>query len=586
MYGTIICSLFRTALKYNGKNGGDDQMSRRFLKTAAAATAFYFAGIAAFASETELNTVFDYNNNTVTVEIEADDAALASLTVLNKDIVYEDLTNGNENRGKFLYMKQLPVTEGKAVFVINYTDDTVPGLYNCRYMTDTLAKPVDGEPVFIVPGGIYQDAAGKLNGYAKDDNLTLFKDYIEKNYEKLGFDISLYNKLSQESSFSNYMTYVKANLLNVENCSEDIAAYRTFMMIGALNENTLENAHSLLLKSTITKTQVHSDYIKAFKDEQQQKYFTGKLSGQSISTIQQLEKAMKVSYILSSAYYADGYEDVKNALLKYGSEIGITDTAANSVYRAMCGKNYESGTTFAKAYDELKKNPPNDGSGTGGGGGGGAGGGAGGGGTPVKGDNRVNAGKFPDDEQSAAKPITAGFDDVEGVDWAIEAIVALADKGIINGKSDRIFDPNAPITREEFVKILTLACGYPEQTDKNYFTDVNANDWFFDVVNSAYEHKLVSGMGNGRFGVGQPISRQDMAVMIYNALKAKGGYALKSELSFEDTALIADYAAEAVMTLCEKGVMNGISGKMFDPAGSATRAQAAKVIYGVLNELQ
>lgn len=554
-------------------------MNRLFLKVATAVTAFCFAGIAVFASGTEINPVYDYSNNTVKVEIKTTDAEFATLFVLNKDTEVEDLTNTSSDREKFFYMKQLPVIDGKATFVIGYLPDTMPGSYNCRYMTDTLSAAVNTEPVFIVPGTVYTTAADELNGYARDEELTLFKDCIEEKYSELGFDISLYNRLAQDSSFSNYMAYVKANQLQVENCSEDIAAYRTFMMIGALNEKKLENAHSLLLTSSVTDIEVYQDYKNAFNEEAQQKYFTSKLSGQNITDFTALENAMKTAYILSSTYYADGFDDVKNALLKYGSEIGITDTATNSVYRAMCGTDYENKEAFVKAYNELKKNPPSAGGGNGGAGGGG-------GGISVKVDNRVNSGTFPADGQTMTNPIRAGFDDIEGVEWAIEAIVALADKGIINGKAERIFDPNASITREEFVKILTLACGYSDKAEKNYFEDVNKNDWFVGVVNSAYEHKLVSGIGNGKFGVGQPISRQDMAVMIYNALKAKGKSALESDVVFEDATLISDYAKEAVDTLCEKGVMNGISDKLFDPLGNATRAQAAKVVYCVLSELQ
>lgn len=558
-------------------------MNRIFFRAAVAAAAILVTKTAAFAADTELKTVCEFGKNTVTVELSAEDAASASFQILSKGVGFDDLTGGMADKEKILFVRQLPVTDGKAIFVVRYSADIPAGAYNCRYMTDKLDAPVDGEPLFLVSGTEYAAAAAALNGYAAAENITEFKSYISENYEKLGFDISIYSMLTHEDSFRQYMIYVKNNPLSADDSIGNIADYNTFMLIGALNETLLDNAHSALLKSGITGTGVYADYRSSCKTAEKQSYFTKKLCGRSITGIDGLEAALKTAFILESVYYADGFEDVKYALTSYGTVIGITDTAQDSVYRAMCGKDYEDGNALAQAYSALKENSRGDGI-TGGGAGGG-----GGGGTAVKSSNRVSGAVLPGGSGSgtAAVPIAASFDDIEGVEWAIEAIVALADKGIINGKSKGIFEPNSQITREEFIKILTLACGYSGKAkERNHFTDVNDGDWFADVVNSAYENNLTSGMGDGSFGVGQPISRQDMAVMIYNALRAKGkSAAAAAEPAFKDAEAVADYAKEAIRTLCGMGVMNGVSESTFDPAGNATRAQAAKIIYGVIDKL-
>ena len=122
---------------------------------------------------------------------------------------------------------------------------------------------------------------------------------------------------------------------------------------------------------------------------------------------------------------------------------------------------------------------------------------------------------------------------------------------------------------------------------ENQFTDVDSNAWYAPFVLKAQTAGIVKGLGDVTFCVGQNVTRQDMCVMIYNAAKAKG-YALESENTtkkFADDDRIADYAKEAVYALREAGVVNGMTGEEFAPFGTATRAQAAKIIYYILETL-
>ena len=180
------------------------------------------------------------------------------------------------------------------------------------------------------------------------------------------------------------------------------------------------------------------------------------------------------------------------------------------------------------------------------------------------------------------------FDDIEGVDWASEAILALADKGIINGKAPNQFNPYDAITREEFVKILIGAMGYkPNDYLKNVFADADESDWFCKYINIAYDKGLVKGVGKDLFGVGENITREDMCVMLYNALKLKNSNISEgASVPFEDSDEISDYAKTAVGVLTEYGAINGVSETEFQPKGNATRAQAAKVVYLVYDKLK
>ena len=80
----------------------------------------------------------------------------------------------------------------------------------------------------------------------------------------------------------------------------------------------------------------------------------------------------------------------------------------------------------------------------------------------------------------------------------------------------------------------------------------------------------------------QPVTRQDMAVMVYRALCKKGYENKNSKLTFYDADQISDYAKEAVSYLAGKGVISGMGDGRFSPKGNATRAQTAKIIYAVL----
>lgn len=181
---------------------------------------------------------------------------------------------------------------------------------------------------------------------------------------------------------------------------------------------------------------------------------------------------------------------------------------------------------------------------------------------------------------------TAKFNDLAGVEWASEAINALADKGVINGKGEGKFAPNDSVTRAEFAKILVQAFGLADpNATANALTDVKQGDWYYNAVASAYTKGVITGKGDGTFGVNDQISRQDMAVLIYRAAKAANIQlpVLKEEVKYADGANIADYAKEAVTALQRAGIVNGVSETEFAPTATATRAAAAQMIYRTYN---
>lgn len=180
---------------------------------------------------------------------------------------------------------------------------------------------------------------------------------------------------------------------------------------------------------------------------------------------------------------------------------------------------------------------------------------------------------------------TAGvnFKDLDTVPWAKVAITTLASQGIINGRTDEEFDPNGNITRAEFAKLVCLALNIPIDTiPEQKFTDVTSSHWAFAYVSSCAKYGIINGVTDTEFDPEGLVTREQMATMLYRAINAssmKGALKPGTGRTFADSAQISEWAREAVEVLSGAGIINGVSDTHFAPAGTATRAQAACIIY-------
>lgn len=169
------------------------------------------------------------------------------------------------------------------------------------------------------------------------------------------------------------------------------------------------------------------------------------------------------------------------------------------------------------------------------------------------------------------------FTDIAHVGWAEPSIRYLYSKGIVNGKSEGVFAPDDVVTRAELVKMLSVALGLRSTGSiDGSFADVPADAWYAPYVYALAEHGFVQGDGSGLFNPGAPVTRQDAATMIYRAVKNKD---VVQKAYFEDYESISPYAREAVDYLCAKGIVNGIGDGMFAPEAKLSRAQAAKILH-------
>lgn len=180
---------------------------------------------------------------------------------------------------------------------------------------------------------------------------------------------------------------------------------------------------------------------------------------------------------------------------------------------------------------------------------------------------------------------TVNFIDVSG--WAEEYIMYLAQRGIVNGKTESSFAPNDMITRAEFVKILAGVAGADIITvSVSPFSDVAAGAWYAPYVAWASANGIVQG-GNNGFSPNSNISRQDMAVMIsryVNTVSVNKLTPVNARITFDDNAEISSYAADAVAEMQQAGIIDGNGNNCFAPKDYATRAAACKMLAMVMQK--
>lgn len=184
-------------------------------------------------------------------------------------------------------------------------------------------------------------------------------------------------------------------------------------------------------------------------------------------------------------------------------------------------------------------------------------------------------------ESNNTKPQTL-FNDIDSYGWAKDAIEGLYYAGIVSGMEEGVFNPAGQVTREQFCKMAVQLFGVLSYDTDTKFADVKNDAWYAPYVYSAVRAGYVQGQSDDYFGIGEPIMRQDMATILYRAMGVTSDGA---ELSFSDVDSIAPYAEEAVSALVGMEIINGYEDGSFNPRGTATRAEAAKVIWGVYQSL-
>ncbi|NJJ41629.1 S-layer homology domain-containing protein [Paenibacillus apii] len=180
------------------------------------------------------------------------------------------------------------------------------------------------------------------------------------------------------------------------------------------------------------------------------------------------------------------------------------------------------------------------------------------------------------------------FNDIANVQsWAGRQIQVIAAKGAIEGVGGGKFAPKKGVTRAEFAKMLIRALNLENSLAVSTFGDVKKTDWFAPYVAVAAEKGIINGRGASKFDPNATITRAEMATMISRALKSvnnlKDSGTTATALSvFSDSAKISPSLKDGVAFAASKGLIIGNAGK-FNPNSTATRAEAAVIIYRTIN---
>lgn len=170
------------------------------------------------------------------------------------------------------------------------------------------------------------------------------------------------------------------------------------------------------------------------------------------------------------------------------------------------------------------------------------------------------------------------FTDVKTADWYYDAVQYVYEKGMMTGTGAATFSPNSTTSRGMIVTILHRLEGTPSAVGAA-FTDVPAGQWYTDAVAWASANEIVDGYGNGKFGPDDPITREQMATILYRYSRYKGyDTTVSGSLSgFSDAAKTSSYAANAMGWAVGTGLIAGMDDGTLAPQGNATRAQAATI---------
>lgn len=193
---------------------------------------------------------------------------------------------------------------------------------------------------------------------------------------------------------------------------------------------------------------------------------------------------------------------------------------------------------------------------------------------------------YPDRDDTAEIPAVQvlPFADVAPDAWYYEAVGYVYRNGVMNGTGPDAFQPDLRLSRAMIAQILSNLEGAGGYEGGAWFSDVADGAWYANAIGWASVQGLVEGYGDGRFGPEDAITREQLAVVLCRYAGVKG-YDMTPSASldgFVDAAQVSPWAREAMAWTVGTGLITGKDGARLDPAGTATRAEAAAVLMRLL----
>lgn len=483
-----------------------------------------------------------------------------TLTVTDaaSDFYGENIWSGGNSDGIAYYGDIDAETENKYDFKFALENS---GRYSAFIGADILKEPYIIDFDFI-------DAEKNAAALAE---LTAPDADIESILRTKSNDLGIFSDIRNVTDLSETADILRRSLAAVQNPDSDTAAElaQKSMLAAALNKKMISDIGDYT--EIFEKDEIFKHYDKNFS-----KNLTDTMSGRGISSAEEFDSELKSAIILCTVNNSGNAEKIRAVLTDYSAYMGIN---LSKITTSVCTAAARGGfadiaaiAAFVNGYTE-----PTQPSGSGGGGGSSSGNNSYGG-TVIT----VPVNPAQTNEEYDV------FTDIKDAEWARDAITKLYNKGIVNGRSATEFCPNDAVKREEFVKMLTDALKVELVGGNIEFTDILPDDWCYKYVRTAKLAGIASGVSDTVFGKGMNITRQDLCVMVYNGMQACDIECTEktAEKLFIDSDEISEYARGAVSALQKAGIVSGDENGYFNPAGSATRAEAARIIYVLLGFLE
>ncbi len=470
-------------------------------------------------------------------------------------------------------------------------------------------------PLEVYEGGMvsrkypYQDVDFIKNTLIAFSNITTDEEAIEflkkpTNAQIFGYEeLDCYKESDDKEWLLKYTAANRALVINPDD-EYDLSFFNNQMIFG-MSMQVLKNGTAEEIKECIESyakefgIDTLNAYTKTYAEYEDKLLLCEALRGEytkAEALFDEFAKRIVKAIIGEANSYGVCFSVVYDNAKELGIDFSEYDDIRKSTVRAEIEKEFaeyvKSAKDFTDANDKLDDiiyDAERAGQSSGSSGGGGSYGGGGGSSSGTVGGGNVLAGITVENEiydvggqEDVNESYKNRFSDIENVSWAWESINALADNGVISGYPDGSFRPFGNITRAEVVKMLVSAFDMLNDDAECSFSDVSDGDWYKPYVATLISSRLASGMGDGSFGAGKEITRQDLAVLAYNIAVYLDIFATENDSSsdFKDFSEVSSYAKNAVVCLAKNGVISGSDG-MFSPLAPATRAEAARIIFSL-----
>ena len=185
--------------------------------------------------------------------------------------------------------------------------------------------------------------------------------------------------------------------------------------------------------------------------------------------------------------------------------------------------------------------------------------------------------KITSDHFTDVTPDTVG-------NWAANAVDFAYGCGLVNGVEATLFGPNTSMTRAMLVTVLYRAAGSPQVTVTTNFTDLDVGSYYYNAVVWANVMGIVNGTSDTTFSPNAPVTRQQIAAILYRYADAMGAITeFQGSLdAYTDKNKVEAYAVTPMTWAVSKGIISGMTDTTLEPLGNATRAQVVVILHRYL----